>query len=128
MKYLGIDYGAKRIGLAVSSEGIAFPRGTIPNDSVLLAALKEVVEKERIDSIVVGDTRSWGGTANIITKDAEAFIERLQKEIGVPVVSAGEAGSSIEAARLAPENEKHDDAAAAIILQRYLEMHQGKVE
>ncbi|OGG77746.1 hypothetical protein A3B35_01140 [Candidatus Kaiserbacteria bacterium RIFCSPLOWO2_01_FULL_54_24] len=122
MRYLGIDYGAKRIGLAISSENIAFPRGVIPNNASLFATLADIIKKERISAIVVGDTRSFGGLENPITKEAEDFVERLTAETGLHVVSAGEAGSSIEASRYAPNEQKHDDAAAAFILQRYLDM------
>ncbi|OGG57922.1 hypothetical protein A2853_03265 [Candidatus Kaiserbacteria bacterium RIFCSPHIGHO2_01_FULL_55_17] len=125
MKYLGIDYGAKRIGLAVSIEGIAFPRGVIENDTSTLTTLVDIVAKEKVSGVVVGDTRSFGGHANPVTKAADAFVDTLQKELSVPVVRAREAGSSVEAARYAPGGEKHDDAAAALILQGYLDSHSG---
>ena len=128
MRYLGIDYGEKRIGLAVSSEGLAFPRAVLPNDGKLFAALADLISKEKIETIVVGDTRSFGGRKNPITKEAESFIERLKKETGLPVTPAWEAGSSVEASRHAPDEAKHDDAAAAVILQRYLDMHAGDVD
>ena len=121
MRYLGIDYGRKRIGLAVSSEGIAFPRGVVANDASLFAVLKDLIVKEKIGRIVVGDTRSFGNRENPITKEADAFIERLKSGTEVPVVAAMEVGSSIEASRYAGADAKHDDAAAAIILQRFLE-------
>ncbi|MBI2610604.1 pre-16S rRNA-processing nuclease YqgF [Candidatus Kaiserbacteria bacterium] len=123
MRYLGIDYGTRRIGLSVSSEGIAFPRGVLENSAELLVVLREVITKEKIEAIVVGDTRSFGGGENPVTKDADAFIEKLKKETGLPVAVAREAGSSKEASRFAPEGRPHDDSAAAtIILQRYLDM------
>src|SRR3989344_7398246 len=123
MRYLAIDYGAKRIGLAISAEDIAFPRGVLENNASLLAALSELVAKEKVTHIVVGDTRSFRGGENPVTKDAESFIEKLKKETGLSVTSAWEAGSSVEASRYAPEGRPHDDsAAAAIILQRYLDM------
>ena len=122
MRYLGIDYGAKRIGIAISSEEIAFPRGVIPNDNRIFQAILEIVTTEKVEQIVVGDTRSFGNRENPITKEAEAFIDRLKKETGLVVTSAHEAGSSIEASRYAPEGMSHDDgAAAAIILQRFLD-------
>ncbi len=124
-KYLGIDYGAKRIGIAVSNtEGtIAFPRETIPNDAQLSALLKRLVADEKIESIVVGDTRSFSNLENPVTKEAENFVARLKNESALPVQSAWEAGSSVEASRYAPEDSGHSDgAAAAIILQRFIDM------
>ena len=122
MRYLGIDYGTKRIGIAVSSENIAFPRGVAENHADLFLIIVDIIEKEKITNIVVGDTRSFGGYDNSVTKELEAFVERLKEETNLPVVAAWEAGSSVEASRHAPDDKPHDDgAAAAIILQRYLD-------
>lgn len=131
MKHLGIDYGAKRVGIAISdAEGtIAFPRTTIPNDKELLAHLRDVIEKEHIEAVVVGDTRSHGGAGNSITPEAEAFVATLERETKLPVERVWEAWSSIEASRYAPEGKTHEDAAAAaIILQRYLDIHSNTVK
>src|SRR3989344_77195 len=120
MKYLGIDYGAKRVGVAVSDRDatIAFPRAVLVNDGTVIAQLKKITEEERIESIVVGDTRSHGGAENPVTKEAETFIETLKTETKLPVESAWEVWSSIEANRYAPQGEEHNDsAAAAFILQ-----------
>ena len=125
MKYLGIDYGAKRIGIAVSnSEGtLAFPRATIENDARLFESLKRLITDEKIETVIVGDTLSFSNLRNPVTKDAENFVVRLRKEISLPVEKAWEAGSSIEASRYAPEKASHSDgAAAAIILQRFIDM------
>lgn len=122
MKYLGIDYGSKRIGLAVSTEGIAFPRGVLPNDANLLDSLKDIVEKERISVIVVGDTRSYGARENPISKQVDEFMAKA-REFGVPVEPAFEMGSSVAVST--ERGEKKDDAAAAFILQRFLDMNGG---
>ena len=125
MKYVGIDYGAKRLGIAVSdADGtIAFPRGTLENDSGIIDRLAKRVQEEKAEHIIVGDTRSFSGLENPVTEASDEFVERLKKATGLPVIRAWEAGSSIEASRYAPENQQHDDAsAAAVILQRYLEM------
>ena len=129
MKYLGIDYGAKRVGIALSDEagGIAFPYGELPNDEQLLSNVVRLIHEERVTRLVVGDTRSLGGAANPITKEADEFMEKLGKASGMKVTPALEAGSSVEASRYAPEGHEHDNAAAAaFILQRYLDMHEGE--
>ncbi len=130
MKYLGIDYGAKHVGVAVSDdEGrIAFPRAAIPNNRNLLPYIVELIKKEKIWTIIIGDTRSHGGGDNPVTKEVDAFIEMLKKTTNLPVEKVWEAGSSIEASRYAPEGKGHSDAAAAaVILQRFLDMHAGDV-
>lgn len=124
MKYLGIDFGTKRVGVAVSDAAgtIAFPRATLPNDAQLFSQLEELVKNEKITCIVVGDTRSHGGKDNPVTAGAEEFVVALQKALPVPIERVWEMWSSIEASRYAPEGKGHDDAsAAAIILQRFLD-------
>lgn len=124
MRYLGLDYGGKRIGIAVSDEtgSFAFPRETIPNDAHALPLLIEFARHENAGTFVVGDTLSLNGERNVITPQAERFVDALRKESGLAVVSVREAWSSQEAARFAPAGRKHDDsAAAAIILQRFLD-------
>lgn len=125
MKYMGLDYGSKRVGTAVSDaqRGIAFPRTVLPNDEKLFPSLKRMIEDEKIEAIVVGDTRTHGGADNPITEEAEAFVAKLQKETALPIERVWEMWSSIEASRYAEKGNEHNDAAAAaILLQRFLDM------
>ena len=129
MKYVGIDYGAKRVGIAVSDEAgqIAFPREIISNDGKMLSRIAQIIEEEKIGSVIVGDTRSFSDFENPVTKDVEIFIEALRTKTHLPIERGWEAGSSIEASRYSPEGGSHNDSAAAsIILQRYLDMHAEK--
>jgi len=124
MRYLGIDYGARRLGLALSDEagGFAFPRETIPNDTTSIDRIAEIVRKEHVGTIVLGDTRAANGTGNAVTAEADSFAKTLEAHAKVPVERVWEAWSSVEASRFAPKGKEHDDsAAAAIILQRYLD-------
>ncbi len=124
MKYLGIDYGGKSVGFAVSDSGgmIAFPHEVVPNNDKLLSYILERIEKDRIGTIVVGDTRVLSGQANPITAEADEFKKELKEKVGIPVETIWEMWSSIEASRFAPKGEEHNDAAAAaVILQRYLD-------
>jgi RNase H-fold protein (predicted Holliday junction resolvase) len=83
---------------------------------------------ENIGFIVVGDTKSYGGVPNPITTQVKNFVNDLKEALDVPIASSWEAGSSIEANRYAPDD-RHDDAsAAAIILQRYLDIKTGSVD
>jgi len=130
MRYIGLDYGSRRIGIAISdqSNSFAFPRDTIDNDAKTFDMLKRIVALEEIEQVIVGDTRTTNGGENDITKEADAFVEKLKHAISVPVVRIREAWSSQEAARFAPQGQKHDDSsAAAIILQRFLDV-QKKTE
>lgn len=123
MRYLGIDYGAKRIGIAISDDAasFAFPKETIPNDVTAIDRLAKMVHEEKIDSIVMGDTRAMNGIDNEITEEAMRFKDALEAHVGLSVSVAREAFSSMEAARFAPKGAHDDAAAAAIILQRHLD-------
>ena len=131
MKYLGIDYGSKWVGIAISDEEgkIAFPRAEVPNDDTLVQFIAKMAEQERVGKIVIGDTRSWSGGENRITPAAEAFAGELARASAVENEFVSEAGSSAEASRHAPKGQEHNNAAAAaVILQRYLDMGKGTVK
>jgi putative holliday junction resolvase len=130
MKYLGIDYGAKRIGLAVSDAGgtIAFPRETITNMRGVIGSIQKLIKDEKIDFVVVGDTKSYGGIPNPVTLQVKDFVEDLKKVLDLPIASSWEAGSTMEANRYDPSGAHNDAAAAAVILQRYLDIKTGRVD
>ena len=130
MRYLAIDYGRRNIGIAVSDKGgaLAFPHTIITNDSTALAQVMRVIGGHTIERIIVGDTRADNGTHNEITSDAGRFAEALEQESGIPVESVSESWSSFEAARYAPGDVHDDSVAAAIILQRYIDMHANNIE
>jgi len=129
MRYMGIDYGTKKIGLSLSDESgtLAFPHTTFENNEQLFHKIKRVITEYKVDSIVVGDPKTISGEDNPLVEDVSIFVMRLEKESGIPVHKEPEAFSSFEAARFAPKNKSHDSAsAAAIILQRFLDMHRGQ--
>lgn len=130
MKYLGIDYGVRNIGIAVSDAGgtLAFPHRVIPNDKKALAHIVELIQKEGIGRIVMGDTRADTGASNTITPAAERFADTLFRESDIMVEFASESWSSYEAARYAPGDTHDDSVAAAIILQRFIDMNAQDTE
>lgn len=123
MRYLGIDYG-DTIGLALSDESGAF---AFPLENVALApeAYRRIVDvcRERgVSAIVIGDTRALNGAANRVTEASDSFATKVAGMTALPVYREQEAWSSVEAARFAPKGNAHNDAAAAaIILQRFLD-------
>ncbi|MBL8158290.1 Holliday junction resolvase RuvX [bacterium] len=131
MRYLGLDYGAKRIGIAVSdvAGSFAFPRETIPNDYTAIDRLARLVKEEGVQEVVIGDARAVSGAENPITAESEKFAKMIEMHLRLPVHSVWEAWSSVEAARFAPKGKEHDDsAAAAIILQRHLDKNRPSQE
>ena len=122
MKYLGIDYGTKRIGIAVSDETgeFAFPKAILhPKFAVQEIAL--LVQKEGIAAIALGQSMASNGAANDIAPVIEKFKSALEVATGVPVSYQYEGGSSFEAHRYQTKAGARDDSAAAIILQRFLD-------
>ncbi len=123
MKYLGIDFGLKRIGLAVSEGDLASPFKTIqvsgPRDG--LKKTLEIVQKENVEKIIVGLPE--GKIGNTVL----GFIKALKKA-GLDVESSDETLSSKKAISKMIElnipkekRKKSDDIAAAIILQDWLD-------
>ena len=104
MRYLGIDFGLKRIGLAVSDEAgsMAFPRETIAADDDAIKRVIGLITAEHIGAVVVGDTRAASGAPNIASLAADLFIEELREAVDTPIHRGFEAWSSVEASRYAP--------------------------
>ena len=121
---MGIDYGSKRIGIAVSDdEGrMAFPSGVIANIGKL--PVKEIVariKKEGIGSIVVGIPVSLDGRETEQTRLTRVFIERLESAITFPVETENEMLTSRMAEHAGIKIGHVDESSAAIILQSYLD-------
>ena len=128
MKYLGIDYGSKRIGLAISDEEarLAFPFKIIKNENnknneKLLKEIQNILKEKNIKNIVIGESLNGSGDLNKISKDIKTFASDLEKQnLDLEILFEKEWYSTVEARRL--DNRKEtDDSAAAIILQRYLD-------
>ena len=124
-KYIGIDFGIKRVGIAVSDAMacIAFPRVVLVNDEMLVSRIAEIAQAEKAEAIVVGDTNSHSGAKNPVSAQADAFVEKVATATGLPVERSWEVWSTMEVSKLATKGHEHDDAsAAAFILQRFLDM------
>lgn len=136
---LGIDYGARRVGLALSdpSGTLASPWRMIHRPSSEAATLdmlvqeidRLVAEDDGLGAVVVGWPRRLDGSATHQTPVVEAFARALEGRVPIPVVLQDERLTSHEAeARLAIRERdwrrrkaKLDAAAAAIVLQDYLD-------
>lgn len=138
MRVLGIDFGAKRIGLALSDPTglLASPWQAVDGGAPLAAAERVGAlaaglarEDDGLEAIVVGLPRRLDGTDNDQTPIVRTFAAELARLTSLPVVLQDERLSSIEAeSRLATRERdwrkrkaKLDAAAAAIILQDYLD-------
>lgn len=131
MRYLGVDYGSKKVGLAFSDEAgtMGFPHAIVASTPRLIDELCALVAKENIGAVVIGESRTLAGGENPIARNAHALGSLLNERAGIPVFYESEVFTSAEARR-APEKEvksrriKRRDAvdasAAALILTSFL--------
>lgn len=122
MRLLGIDYGKKRIGLALSDEtgGFALPYRVLHNHSEVVADVAAVCQVEKVSTVVLGESRDLSGKENPIMDDIREFAHQLEA-VGLSVVLVPEFFSSAAAARVLGRDEHLDARAAALILQSYLD-------
>lgn len=122
MNALSIDYGSKRIGLAVSIQGIIQPLCVVKNDSKFLNQLQKIISDYKIDKIFVGISE---GEFALKTKK---FVDELKTMVTLPIETVEEAVSTIEADQIYLANKKPkkdykkniDAIAAAVILKRVI--------
>lgn len=131
MRYLGVDYGSSKIGLALSDEAgsMGFPHSIVSNTPRLIDDLCALIAKEDVGAVVIGESRTLSGGENPIAEAARSFAGALTERAGVPVFFESEVFTSA-LARRAPEKEVKsrapkvranvDASAAALILTSYL--------
>lgn len=119
-KILGLDYGAKRIGVAITDADrtICFPRtvwvGLTTEGAI--EKMKDLVGKEAVSEVVVGWPLNLKGESTRQTQATSTFIEALKKDLTVPVVPIDERFTSV----LATQRGGDDAVAAQILLEGYL--------
>lgn len=139
MRVLGLDWGGRRIGTAVSDDrgAIAFPLGFIQRSSAKkdLAALRNLIAEYEISRVVVGLPIHMDGRRGPEADEAMAFASKLGKATGLEVDTLDERLTTVEAERSLRESstgrgrsrrreqklrDRVDATAAAIILRTYL--------
>ena len=135
-RYLGIDVGRRRIGLAISDATATLARPlavvTVQGDGV--AQVSAVVhdlqtEDDGLEAIAVGWPRRLDGSPSEAAAAVSAFVDRLRAKTGVPIMLVDERLTSVEAESRLAVREKDwrrrkaqlDAAAAAVILQDFLD-------
>ena len=122
MNALSIDYGSKRIGLAISIQGIIQPLCVVKNDSNFFSQLQKIISDYKIDKIFIGISQ---GEFAVRT---QKFVDELKNMIILPIETVEEAVSTIEADQIYLANKKPkkdykkniDAIAAAVILKRVI--------
>ena len=139
-RIVGFDVGERRIGVAVSDPTgtLARPLAALPTTGldgnalqVSLDELARLAGEDPLDAIVVGLPRRLDGSPNAMTPRVERFAARLRDRAGLAVFLQDERLTSVEAESRLAAGEKNwrarkgrlDAAAAAVILQDYLDNH-----
>jgi putative Holliday junction resolvase len=120
---MGIDYGSKNVGIALSDESgsLAFPKEVLQNDAMLLPRILDLIKVERVGEIVVGHSLDNKGIENPIMKAARKLGDQLKEAANIPVSLEPEFYTSQEAQRIQGDHDILDASAAAIILNSFLQ-------
>ncbi len=134
-RWIGIDFGSKYIGVAISGEGMAFPLKTLDArpENKLLDALRRLARDEGADGFVVGLPIHMNGSEGHAAKLCRDFAGRLAAHTGLPAelfderLSSWEAeGKLIEGGMKPSERKQHVHAVAAqMILEGFLKGRRG---
>ena len=129
MRYLGIDYGKKRIGVAVSDSSgeFALPVSVLANTDGLSSEIVKLAVEYGTKEAVIGESRQYDMTANKILPDILAFKAELEG-MKLTVHLELEFMTSMQAERLQGKNDKIDASAAALILQSFLDRRRNETE
>lgn len=131
MKFLGIDYGESKVGLAMGDDEshMSLPYKIIKNSGwmKLFEELKDLVKAESVETIVIGLPINTIGGSSAQTENVKKFAAELKVHIPVEVILHDERFSSQEAQKLGAgsrefrRDKRDDDVAAMIMLQSYLD-------
>ena len=132
-RLLAIDYGEKRLGLAVSDPNqiISKPLKTIilSDSQYIYNELEKIISDNEIQKLIIGLPLGMDGKNTQQTSKVEAFKENLQNKISIPVILFDERLSSVSAKKslisqgikTGHNKTKIDQTAAAIFLQHFLD-------
>jgi len=120
VRLLGIDYGQKRIGVALGESGMVRPLSVLPNDDKVVEKIRSLCEQESVERIVIG-------VVSNLKREINGFAQKLKKMIGLSVVFQDETlttqkgvGKMIESGTSRKTRRERIDAiAAAEILESY---------
>ena len=123
MRYLGIDFGSKRVGVALSDDGATFalPKMVLPNDAKLADTLAKFCKENAVAAIVIGESFNDKGQENAIMPAIKSFKAEIGALTKLPTIFEKEFFTSQHAQDSQGKHDMLDASAAALILQRYLD-------
>lgn len=126
-RVLGIDYGEKRIGLALSDEEQKFSfEYDIWQNYEFFERIESLIAEQDIEKIVLGFPLNMDGGETQKTQEVKEFKEHLLKQVSIPIEILDERLSSKMAAKIAGSDSEIDSLAAQIILENYLNKNRNK--
>jgi putative holliday junction resolvase len=127
MKILGIDYGEKRIGLAISDESLTLARELdILSPKEFWQSLNLLILNNSISKIVLGWPLNMSGQETKKTEEVKSFKVKVESQTGLPVEVMDERLSSQMAEHIKGSKKDLDSLAAQILLQNYLDKNKNK--
>lgn len=122
MRLLGIDYGTKRVGIAVSDQNAeyALPFSTISNSKRMIDEIVEIAKNNAIEEIALGESKNYKGEANAILPATLELKKNLEAK-GLIVHLEPEFMTSAHVEKLQGKTDTIDASAAALILQSFLD-------
>ena len=132
-RFLGIDYGTVRIGLALSDPTgiLASPLPFLENQSPqqVTSALSQLIQTHQIEGLVIGLPRNMDGTYGPSAQKVRDFIAQIQKSISLPITPIDERLTTAQASKQLSGiglnqkqlRKKVDSSSASLILQQYLD-------
>jgi putative holliday junction resolvase len=130
---LGIDFGTRRIGLALSDPTgtLASPLPFLENNGAqeVVSRLKELVATREIETIVVGLPRNMDGTYGASAEKVRSFVAQIQPHISAKILTQDERLTTSQASRDLAQmglsqkelRQKVDSSSATLILQQFLD-------
>ena len=129
MRTLGLDYGTKTVGVAISDEAqiIAQPLVTIERKHAnklrqTYAKIEAIIDEQSVDRIVLGFPKNMNNTEGERAEATRAFMDDLERRTGLPVILMDERLTTVEADRILEETgvaksgrKEHIDKMAAIL-------------
>jgi len=140
MRILGIDYGEKRVGLAISSPVVSIAQGLPTIERVdgrdYLEELADIIKEKEVDEIVVGLPKNMNGTIGEKAEEVLQFVETLKSKFNLPVHTVDERLTTVRAHRAMTgtkmskkgKKKRVDMIAAQFILQAHLDQNSRSAE
>jgi putative holliday junction resolvase len=127
-RVMGIDFGTKRIGVALCDENreMALPLQVVKNDKTAVSVISKIIKEKDVNLVVIGESKDFNMKDNAVMDDIRAFETMLSNESGVEIDYEPEFLTSHQAHHVQGKTKMLDASAATIILQSYLDRNESQ--